>query len=85
MRKLAGKLAPHMLFWAAMIAVTVMAWVLYDSEMEARASAESVAKTYETLEVIHGIEEHLTQAESAQREYLVTSTDRYTVARNQAM
>jgi PAS domain S-box-containing protein len=75
----------HIAFGAAAAAILTCGWVLYGAGVRATESTRSVNHTLEVIKAIHDVDEQLSRAESAQRGYLLTTSETYLGDRDQAL
>ena len=75
----------HFGFWASALIIAGMGWILYDAATRATVSSAWVAHTHEILQSLGNINAELARAESAQRGYLLSASDRYLSERDQAL
>ena len=75
----------HFGFWASALIIAGMGWTLYDAATRANVSSAWVAHTHEVLQSLGNINAELARAESAQRGYLLSASDRFQSERDQAL
>jgi two-component system, NarL family, sensor histidine kinase EvgS len=75
----------HITFVAAAAAILTCGWVLYSASARATESTRWVSHTLEVIKAFHEVDEQISRAESAQRGYLLTSSDVYLGERDQAL
>jgi len=75
----------HITFAAAAVAILTCGWVLYSADARATESTRWVSHTLEVIKAFHEVDEQLSRAESAQRGYLLTTSELYLGEREQAL
>jgi PAS domain S-box-containing protein len=75
----------HITFVAGAAAILSCAWVLYNASARATESTRWVSHTLEVIKAFHEVDEQLSRAESAQRGYLLTTSELYLGERDQAL
>ena len=79
------RLLPHLGFWFGAMAVSALAWTLYDAVNTSREWSDSVAQTYEVLQTTGEIKGEFSRALAAQRGYLISGKDAFLSERDQAL
>ncbi len=76
----------HFAFWlATLLMISVLAWTLYDQSTSEESSSEWVTHTYDVLLQLGQVNEELTDADSAERNYMLSADAAYLPTRAAAM
>jgi signal transduction histidine kinase/FixJ family two-component response regulator len=75
----------HFTFVGAAGAILTCAWVLYGANAPTTESTRWVSHTLEVIKAFHEVNAQISRAESAQRGYLLTTSDVYLAERDQAL
>jgi signal transduction histidine kinase/CheY-like chemotaxis protein/HPt (histidine-containing phosphotransfer) domain-containing protein len=75
----------HITFVAAAAAILTSGWALYSASARATESTRWVGHTLEVIKAFHEVDEQISRAESAQRGYLLTTSESYLGERDQAL